>query len=88
VVRSVLVAATVLCIGWPAYAATRLAVLDVESPALANVATFLELEILKLPDTEDLDRAQIGEVLKEQTLLKAFSAEKQSPLIACRDAGV
>jgi hypothetical protein len=82
VFRSVCFAAAVLCVVSPAHAATRLAVLDVESPALATVATFLELELLKLPDTEGLDRATIGEILKEQTLQRAFSADATADRVA------
>jgi hypothetical protein len=81
-VRSIVFAATVLCFVARADAATRLAVLEVESPTLANVATFLELELLKLRDTEALDRATIDAVLKEQTLERAFSAGATADRVA------
>lgn len=73
--RCMYVLALVLFIDASAQAATRLAVLSVESPALANVATFLELKLLEIPDTEALERATIGEILKEQQLQVAFSAD-------------
>lgn len=80
--RSTYFLAPLLFIALPAQAATRLAVLSVESPALANVATFLELKLLDLPDTVALERATVGEVLKEQRLQGAFSAEAADQRVA------
>lgn len=80
--RSLLVIALVLFLATPVNAATRLAVLNIESPALAHIATFLELEFLKLPETETLERAKIDELLKEQVVQRAFSADAAAERVA------
>lgn len=65
-----------------ASAATRLAVLEVESPALAKTATLLEAELFKLPEVEALDRMNIAAVLRERKLQSAFTADAVAARVA------
>lgn len=57
---------------------TKLAVLEVDSPQLAKTGDLLEAELLKLPEIEALDRANLNQVLQERKLQTVLSADATS----------